>query len=315
MGGRDLDVPASLRQKASALGPGAARWLAGLGPLIDALERDWEVTVGSPLAGATEAYIAEATRRDGVVAVVKLAMPDAGPGTFVSELHTLLLADGNGCARVLEHDETRGALLLERLGRPLAELGLPVKAQIEIICATLQRLWSAAPDVPDGMPIPSGADKAGWLGEFIARTWEELDRPCSERVVARSLAFADSRQVAFDAERAVLVHGDAHSFNTLEDPPARRFKFVDPDGVVSERAHDLAISMREWNAELLAGDAVGIGRERCALLGRLTGVEPRPIWEWGFIERVSSGLFGVKCRFAGARECLEVAERWVDFAP
>jgi streptomycin 6-kinase len=45
--------------------------------------------------------------------------------------------------------------------------------------------------------------------------------------------------------------------------------------------------MREWSEELLAGDAVTLGRRRCALLG---GVAPEPIRQWGLLERVSSGL-------------------------
>jgi streptomycin 6-kinase len=77
--------------------------------------------------------------------------------------------------------------------------------------------------------------------------------------------------------------------------------------------YDLAIPMREWSEELLAGDAARLGRERCAHLGRLTGVDPRPIWEWGFVERVSTGLFVTQ---VGAdrmgREMLDVAEAWLE---
>lgn len=57
----------------------------------------------------------------------------------------------------------------------------------------------------------------------------------------------------------------------------RRFKFVDPDGLFIEHAYDLGIPMREWGAELLAGDPLVLGRRRCRLLARLTGVAPEPI--------------------------------------
>ena len=202
-------------------------------------------------------------------------------------------------------------MLQERLGSSLRGFGLPIPFQIEILCATLGRTW----EVPVPAGLPSGADKARWLSGFIAATWEEVNRPCSRRVIEQALAFSETREEAFDPGRAVLVHGDAHSANALQDPrPASaptRFKFVDPDGLVAEPAYDLAIPMREWSRELLDGDAARLGRERCAYLSRLTGVDYRGIWEWGFVERVSTGLLLIQ---VGAdqvgREMLEVAEAW-----
>ena len=69
--------------------------------------------------------------------------------------------------------------------------------------------------------------------------------------------------------------------------------------------------MREWSGELLGCDAARLGRERCARLSRLTGVDQRAIWEWGFVERVSTGLLATR---VGAdrvgKETLDVAEAW-----
>ena len=156
--------------------------------------------------------------------------------------------------------------------------------------------------------------------EFIVATWDELGHPCSGAVVEQAVSFAESRGRAFDPERSVLVHGDAHSANTLEDPGARSggsgFKFVDPDGLFAERAYDLAIPMREFNDELLAGDALALGQERCRYLGELTGVDQRAIWEWGFIERVSTGLYVTQVgNERWGREFLDVAEKWVAEKP
>jgi streptomycin 6-kinase len=50
----------------------------------------------------------------------------------------------------------------------------------------------------------------------------------------------------------VLAHGDPHAWKTLLDPKTNQYKLVDPDGLFTERAHDLNISMRVWIAELLA---------------------------------------------------------------
>ena len=67
--------------------------------------------------------------------------------------------------------------------------------------------------------------------------------------------------------------------------------------------------MREWSRELLEGDTVARGRERCARLSRLTGVDAQPIWEWGFVERVSTGLLALRVgRERLGRETLAVAD-------
>jgi hypothetical protein len=67
-------------------------------------------------------------------------------------------------------------------------------------------------------------------------------------VIEQALSLAEVRRSVFDPETAVLVHGDAHSGNTLRDLQHRstagaRFKFIDPDGLFAERAYDLAIPM------------------------------------------------------------------------
>ncbi len=280
-----------------------------LGCLLDDLERDWHLAVGRTLSGGSASYVAAARTSSGEDAVVKLEMPPYE--SFAGEVRTLVAADGRGYARLLDHDEERHAMLQERLGPSLDGSGLPVSTQIKILCATLRCAW----EVPAPAGLQSGAEKARWLSRFITETWEELSQPCSQSVVEQALAFTERREAAFDPETAMLVHGDAHGTNALRVLGAgsgkARFKFVDPDGLLAEPAYDLAIPMREWSRELLAGDAARLGRERCAQLSHLTGVDPRPIWEWGFVERVSTGLF---VTWVGAdqigKEMLDVAEIW-----
>ena len=300
-------MPEAVRQKALYQGAEGRRWLAGLGSLIREVEHEWGVTVGATLSGGTESFVAAAKTGSGEEVIVKLEIPPYE--SFAGEVRVLSAAEGSGYARLLNWDEERHATLQERLGPPLEESGLPIPIQMDILCATLRRAWEVP--VPPG--LQTGAEKARWLSKFIITTWEETNHPCSRRVVEQAFAFAEARESAFDAETAVLVHGDAHNANALREPahaPAR-FKLVDPDGLLAEPAYDLAIPMREWSAELLAGDAEKLGRERCARLSHLTGVEPRAIWEWGFVERVSTGLLatGVGGNLVG-KEMLDVAEAW-----
>jgi len=284
---RSLEIPEKVRRTALARGEDGLTWLAGLGELVDELEREWDLSVGHAFSTGTEAFVAEALSADGRQTVLKIAIPGLDPSH--RELRTLLAANGRGYVQVLRHNAGRGAMLLERLGPQLHQLGLPLDAQIEIICATLRDAWRP---LPEGLQLMSGGEKASSLAAFIETTWAALGKPCSERAIDKARSFAEVRRQAFDPQNAVLAHGDAHAWNTLLVPAGgpQRFKLVDPDGLFIERAYDLCISMREWPSELLMGDPLELGRRRCRQLARLSGVGPEPIWQWGFIESLSNGL-------------------------
>jgi streptomycin 6-kinase len=217
---------------------------------------------------------------------------------------------------VLEFDESRRAMVQELLGRPLSVLGLPVRTQIEVISTTLVGAWRS---VPAGIPLRTGAQQAQWLGESIRREWTQLGRPCGEETLERAELFARRRRDAFDASTSVLIHGDAHPANVLEaargDAPADGFKLVDPDGMLSERAHDLAIPLRDWSHDLLAGNTVALGLEWCSRLGEQAGVAVGPIWEWAFLERVSTGLFMTRLGDVQGARLLAVADRLATVEP
>jgi streptomycin 6-kinase len=285
-------IPDVVAAKARALGADA--WLAGLPDLVAGIERDWDLRVGRAYDGATEAYVAAATLTAGTPAVLKLAVP-RGPGddALAREIAVLRLAGGHGCADLLRADPDRGALLLERLGPSLHDLGLPIGRRHTILCAAAQRLWRPVGAGAGGTDLPTGADHGRLLVAMITARWEALDRPCTERAVDHALACAAHRIAAHDDERAVLVHGDLHQWNTLRaggPGGADGFKLIDPDGLRAEPEHDLGVVMREDPVELMAGDP----HVRARWLAARTGLDATAIWEWGVVERVSTGLLGVQ---------------------
>lgn len=231
--------------------------------------------------------------------MLKLLVPRAGDAAK-NEIAVLSLTNGDGCARLLREDVARGALLVERLGRSLYELALPIGQRHEILCSTAARVWRPAP----GCGLPTGAAKGRWLVDLITMTWEELNRPCSERAVDYALACAALRIEAHDDERAVLVHGDVHQWNALE--AKHGFKLVDPDGLLAEAEYDMGILMREDPSELLYGDP----RDRARWLAARCGLDATAIWEWGVVERVSTALLCTKIDLQPVgREMLAVADR------
>lgn len=296
---KHLRIPDVVREKALAAGAGS--WLEALPRLLADLERDWSVTLGEPYLGGTEAYVARATRGDGLPAVVKVVVPRGGQDV-ARETTVLRLAGGEGCVRLLAADQARGALLLERLGPSLFDLRVPLRRRHEILVRAARRVWRPAPDAG----LPTGADHARRLASFAVRAWEELGHPCAERTIEHAVACARRREAAHDEERARLVHGDVHQWNALQ-APGGEFKLIDPDGLLAEPELDLGIVMREDPEPLLAGERA---RDRAAWLARATGLDEAAIWEWGVVERVTTGLLGARIGLQPvAGRMLQVADR------
>jgi streptomycin 6-kinase len=288
-------VPAFVRKRVLHLGQRGERWLAELPGVIAQLERAWSITVGRALAGGTGSFVAPAQTTEGGDAILKIAIPEVG---FADELRVLESAQGHGYVRLLAADREREAMLLEELGPPMASLALAPERQIRVLCQMLRQAWQAPR--PAGLLVTPGDEKAGQLFRLVSHQWEELDHPCSERVVNEALRYAERRAAAFDLERCVVVHGDPHPWNALQALAPREgaeagFVFVDPVGFLADPAYDLGVVLRDWCTQLLATAdakaAAALAHRYCALLSAQTGVEETAIWEWGFLERVSSGLY------------------------
>jgi streptomycin 6-kinase len=283
-------LPAWVRMRAASLGEQGAQWIATLDERVQSLVAQWDLQLGEVLSGGSESLVAHALLRDGRAAILKIGLP--GSADLAGEAKVYALAAGRGYAELLAHDPAHNAILLERLGPSLRATIGDVDTQIQALCHTLQDAWIPL-ETPHG--LMTGAQKAQWLTTFIQERWALLGQPCAKATVDRALEFAEERVAAYSPAHAVLVHGDAHADNALlvdgaqaDGPP--RCKFVDPDGLFAEKACDLAAIMRDWSEDLLAGDTLRRSRERCELLATLTEVDAHAIWQWGFIERVSTGL-------------------------
>ncbi len=69
------------------------------------------------------------------------------------------------------------------------------------------------------------------------------------------------------------------------------FVFVDPSTFIGDPAYDLGVALRDWCTELLAGDAPSLARRWCRGLAAATGADEVAVWQWGYLERVSTGLY------------------------
>jgi streptomycin 6-kinase len=295
-----VELPEVVRNRAIA--EGHADWIDALIDIVRTLEHDWSIQVGRTHHEGTEAFVADAMFADGTPAVLKVLVPRRGGGFDDHESTVLRLADGDGCPMLYRDDPSRGALLMERLGPSMFALGLPYEQRRPLLCDAASMIWRPAHDAD----LPTGAEKAAWLAEFVAVTWSELDEPCARRTVDHALACAERRLAAHDPTRAVLVHGDVHQWNALQVRATGSFKLVDPDGLIAEPEYDLGVILREDPDEPGAADTMATAR----WMARRHGLDATAIWEWGVIERVSTGLVATKIGLQPAgRQMLALADR------
>ncbi|HET9650183.1 MAG TPA: aminoglycoside phosphotransferase family protein [Microlunatus sp.] len=293
------------RAKVGSLGVDGQAWLDRLPVVLAELAQQWRVEIGRPLPGGSASYVVGAVGADGRPAVIKVVIDDAG---LELQTRTLRQARGRGYARLYAFDAERRALLLEALGQPLDHSRRSAEQRLDLLADTLTLAWQR----PDAAAEPQ--DKAAGLATLIRTWWPAQGRPCSEAVYRQALTFAERRSA--DPGEAVVVHGDPHPGNLLQLRSPRPgadtgYAFVDPDGFVADRAYDLGVVLRDWTSQLRGVDAPAVLRRYCARLADRTGVAEQPIWEWGFVERVSTGLYlksfgadGLAARFLSSAEAL-----------
>jgi streptomycin 6-kinase len=152
---------------------------------------------------------------------------------------------------------------------------------------------------------------------MIEHNWRAHGKPCSAEVVDLALRYADRRAAAHDPDRCVTAHGDPHAGNALQIRQPRPgadagFVFIDPDGGAIEPAYDLGVILRDWDDEIAAAsDPLAFTRQLCTLLADATGEDWQAIWEWGFIERVATGLWVLEFGQDWGHDKLANAERLV----
>lgn len=146
-------IPPLVVSRAKSVGAVGEAWLANLDNVISELEKRWHISVGETLSGGTHAFVAYADGENGEKYVLKIDMPENLGGEFSRGIIALKMVDSQGYAKLYAYDMKRKACLLERLGKPINQLGYPVKKQLEIICSTLKNVWeipAANTELPSG---------------------------------------------------------------------------------------------------------------------------------------------------------------------
>ncbi|WP_208726561.1 aminoglycoside phosphotransferase family protein [Corallococcus terminator] len=259
--------------------------MSRLPAIVDALARRWSLDVGESLEGGTAAFVARVRTAAGSEAILKVGSPVAD---FASQAATIAAAAGRGYVRLFDYAAESNAMLLEPLGASMVQSGLPPGRQLEVLVELLRTAWEAP---ADGLAFEN---KALSLGILIESLWEQLGHPIDGAVVEQALDFVERRSGAVGSFQSVRLHGDAVPANALRVLAPRAgaetgFVLVDPDGFFGDPAYDLGVALRDWCDELR--QAPERARAFCRILADRSGLDAQAIWEWGYIERVSTGLY------------------------
>ncbi|MBB1245026.1 phosphotransferase [Streptomyces durbertensis] len=241
-------------------------WLERLPGLVAAYQARWRLRLGAPFTGGSCSWAAPVHREDGLAAVLKVTWPHPEAR---GEAAALRHWDGRGAVRLLEADESRYALLVERCEPGTAlHAGLPPHAahaavgRLRTGAALLAELWHAADEPPAGMPELTA----------VCASWAALAEERRDRLAARVAPRADPgldalgirllRELPRSAGQRVLLHGDFNPGNVLA--AARRpWLAIDPKPMAGDPAYDPWPLVEQTAPDRPLGERFAVVAESC----------------------------------------------------
>jgi streptomycin 6-kinase len=269
----------------------------------------WGLTAVIPVSNLSYNFVAFA-RRGVEDVVLKMGTTNS---EMNSEMAALRLFNGEGACKLLEYDEEKYWMLLERLNPGLMLAALDDDEEATRIAAeVMKRIWVPVEDV-----TLSGAERhEGSLSssqrlfaplrvtydKFIQLTdwFDGLRRlrkmfnggtgPLDGKLVER----AESSVKDFFAENhhPVLLHGDFHHYNILSSE--RGWLVIDPKGVIGPAGYEVGpLMMNPWG-NISDGISRRLILKRIDILHEQLGLERERIREWSLAHAVLSAWWGIE---------------------
>ena len=277
-------------------------YVEALPDLIAEASSHWGLTNVEPVQNLSYNFVAFADRGD-VRVVLKIGLPN--PETK-SEMAALRLFKGAGACRLIDYEEERYWMLLERLkpGIMLSILENDEEAT-HIAADVMQKIWRAPPTDEVFIRLSDWFDELkglrlhfhGGTGPFDVKLLQRV-----EHAVAEFLA---------ENHQPVLMHGDFHHFNILSSE--RGWLIIDPKGVLGPACYEVGpLLINPWG-DLLSGgkDYRQMTKRRIDILHERLGFERERIREWGLAHAILSAWWSIEDH-TGAEYALAFAEMIAD---
>jgi streptomycin 6-kinase len=300
-----MDFPSAFIQNIhAAFGERGRDWLMNLPSLIEEVSERWGLAEVQPVPNLSYNFVAFATRRhpewrdnkdDGRASetqgsvVLKIGVPHK---ELVSEINALKLFDGDGACQLIDCDEEKGFLLIERLkpGTMLADLdddderthiAMDVMENLILgrgeITSPLRDTFINLSDWFDGLKEVRPAFKGG-RGPIPEKIFEQVEAQLPE-------LFAD--------KDICLMHGDFHHYNILSSE--RGWLVIDPKGVIGPAGYEIGpLMLNPWIKPMDRTRFKVQAERRVEIIKERTGWAREKIIGWALAHSVLSAYWDLE---------------------
>ncbi|MCY7374933.1 MAG: aminoglycoside phosphotransferase family protein [Pyrinomonadaceae bacterium] len=274
------ELPEKFARNALGLcGAAGERWLNDLPHIIEEISENWQIEAAKPFANLSYNFVVPCVCSNGGKAVLKIALPLNNPEIF-NEAKLLQTADGNGAVKLLKFDESRRAILLERL-TPGANLKENFRGdESKAVEAAIKVLHGLPKNPPQHLEFRRLEE---WFDNFFVKA-NGTKFPCE----FQNKAHGYYEELSSATNQKILLHGDLHHENILL-ATREEFLALDPKGIIGEIGYEIAVFLNnhlwwlasELNLQKKSDDAVRQFSEAFA-------VEPPDLNKWAFAQMVLS---------------------------
>ena len=264
---------------------------------IQEASAQWKLTDVHPVPTLSYNFVAFARRGQEPV-VLKMGVPG---GEMESEIAALRLFNGEGACKLIEYNEEKYWMLLERLnpGTMLATLEDDEEAT-HIAAEVMKKIWRP---VESNNSLLEIREQDPGLHKFIQLSdwFEGLERlrqmfnggtgPLDENLVQR--VERSVNDFLAENHHPVLMHGDFHHYNILSSE--RGWLIIDPKGVIGPAGYEVGpLLINPWGELINEAGIQQITRRRTDILHKHLGFERDRIREWALAHSILSAWWGIE---------------------
>lgn len=306
----------------NTFGEDGKQLIANLPVLVEEASQRWDLRDVRPVSNLSYNFVAFTNRGDDKV-VLKIGVPNR---ELTSEMAALRLFNGQGACHLIDSDQEKGFLLLERLQPGVMLSTLEDDEQATHIAAEVMlKIWrplgsaSLLANLQEQTPTQK---QASGLQSFIRLSdwFDGLKKlrmmfnggtgPLNSKLVER----VESSVKAFFAEnhKPILMHGDFHHFNILSSE--RGWLVIDPKGVIGPAGYEVGpLLINPWEDLLDGNNYRRMTKRRIDILHERLGFERERIREWGLAHAILSAWWGIEDH-TGWENAMIFAEMIADLA-
>jgi streptomycin 6-kinase len=276
-------LPASFVRNVTGAFPGGAIWLDNLPGLIATCSRKWNFALAGGPFELSYNYVVPVLQDGRTPAVLKLGVPTP---ELTSEARALRIFRGHGAVRLLESDESLGALLLERInpGDTLATLNDELRAA-EIAARIMLDLWKATPANAEFRSLESWTAGLCKLRARFSGATGPLDSALVD--IAENLR----AELLQGTPTSRLLHADLHHFNILYGT-APGWVAIDPKGVIGDPSYEPAAFLLNPEPTIFLDRS--IQEARIKILADHLTMDAQRIVRWALVHSVLSAWWTIE---------------------